>query len=65
MVDPSAILNGKILIVDDQEENVRVFERMMRDAGYTGYVSLEFEGKEHPLTAIPKSLELLRTAFAA
>jgi len=27
-------------------------------------VVLEFEGKEDPLTAIPKSLELLRAAFA-
>lgn len=38
--------------------------KIMKDAGYPGYVSLEFEGKEDPLTAIPKSLELLRKAFA-
>ena len=38
--------------------------KIMKDAGYTGYISLEFEGKEDPLTAIPKSLELLRKAFA-
>lgn len=38
--------------------------RIMKDAGFTGYVSLEFEGKEDPLTAIPKSLETLRKAFA-
>jgi L-ribulose-5-phosphate 3-epimerase len=31
---------------------------------YRGYVSLEFEGKEDPLVAIPKSLKLLRDAFA-
>lgn len=31
---------------------------------YRGYVALEFEGKENPLTAIPKSLDLLRKAFA-
>ena len=30
---------------------------------YRGYVSLEFEGKEDYRTAIPKSLQLLRTAF--
>jgi L-ribulose-5-phosphate 3-epimerase len=30
---------------------------------YRGYVSLEFEGKEDPKTAIPKSLALLRKAF--
>lgn len=36
---------------------------IMRAAGYTGYVSLEFEGKEDPLTAVPKSLALLRRHF--
>lgn len=39
--------------------------KIMREAKYTGYVSLEFEGKEDPLTAIPKSLALLRSAFGA
>ena len=32
-------------------------------AQYHGYVSLEFEGKENPDTAVPKSLALLRNAF--
>jgi sugar phosphate isomerase/epimerase len=36
---------------------------ILRDAGYTGYVSLEFEGREDPLTAIPKALATLRAAF--
>lgn len=30
---------------------------------YTGWVSLEFEGKEDPKTAVPKSLDSLRKAF--
>lgn len=38
---------------------------ILREARFKGYVSLEFEGKEDPLTAIPKSLTLLRSAFAA
>ncbi len=38
--------------------------KIMHDAGYAGYVSLEFEGKEDPKTAVPKSLALLRKAFA-
>ncbi len=38
--------------------------KIMREAGFTGYVSLEFEGKEDPLTAVPKSLAMLREAFA-
>ena len=31
---------------------------------YKGYISLEFEGKDEPRQAIPKSLALLRKAFA-
>jgi len=30
---------------------------------YNGWLSLEFEGREDPKTAVPKSLELLRKAF--
>jgi sugar phosphate isomerase/epimerase len=38
---------------------------MLRQHRYRGFVSLEFEGKDDPLTAIPKSLALLREAFTA
>ncbi|GIW99024.1 MAG: xylose isomerase [Pirellulaceae bacterium] len=37
--------------------------QILRDAGYRGYVSLEFEGMEDYRTALPKSLALLRSAF--
>lgn len=37
--------------------------QLMRDHRYRGYISLEFEGKEDPAIAIPKSLEVLRQAF--
>jgi L-ribulose-5-phosphate 3-epimerase len=37
---------------------------MLRKANFTGWVSLEMEGKEDPATAVPKSLEVLRAAFA-
>ena len=36
---------------------------ILRQANYTGYVSLEFEGKENPDTGVPKSIEMLRRAF--
>lgn len=36
---------------------------IMNKVNYRGYVALEFEGKEDPRTAIPKSYELLRKAF--
>jgi sugar phosphate isomerase/epimerase len=38
--------------------------KILRDAGYTGYVALEMEGKEEAATAVPKGLALLRAAFA-
>tara|TARA_Y100001936_G_scaffold54667_1_gene53429 strand:+ start:1619 stop:2548 length:930 start_codon:yes stop_codon:yes gene_type:complete len=37
--------------------------RVMRDNNYKGYISLEFEGNEDPMTAVPKSLEVLRKNF--
>jgi sugar phosphate isomerase/epimerase len=37
--------------------------KILRSAGYTGYVSLEMEGKEDPDVAVPKSLALLKEAF--
>lgn len=36
---------------------------ILAEAGYTGYVSLEMEGKEQADTAVPKSVEMLRKAF--
>ena len=36
---------------------------ILRKHTYRGYVSLEFEGKEDPKTAVPKSLGRLRQAF--
>src|SRR5512145_3084 len=35
----------------------------LRGAGFSGWVSLEMEGKEDPATAVPKSLQVLRKAF--
>ena len=37
--------------------------RILADVHYTGYVSLEFEGKENPDTGVPKSIVMLREAF--
>lgn len=38
---------------------------ILRQAGYQGWVSLEMEGKESPITAVPKSLAVLRGAFGS
>src|SRR5439155_215701 len=40
----------------DYDRIASIFKRH----NYRGYVSLEFEGKEDPLVAVPKSLKLLR-----
>lgn len=37
--------------------------QILATAGYHGYVSLEFEGKEEAATAVPRSFALLRSAF--
>lgn len=37
---------------------------MLRRHGYRGWVSLEFEGLDPAETAVPRSLEMLRAAFA-
>jgi len=39
--------------------------KILRDAGYRGYVVLEYEAKEDPKTAIPGHLAALRKAIAA
>ena len=39
--------------------------RILRDVNYSGYISLEFEGKQDPDVAVPKSLDLLTKAFRA
>jgi sugar phosphate isomerase/epimerase len=37
--------------------------KLLEKHKYKGWISLEFEGKEDPATAVPKSLEMLRKAF--
>lgn len=37
---------------------------LLREDGYQGWISLEFEGNEDPATGVPKSLELLRKHFS-
>ena len=36
---------------------------IFRKVNYRGYISIEFEGNEDPMTAVPKSLEVIRDAF--
>lgn len=40
----------------------KIFD-ILRKVNYQGYVSLEYEGKEDPAIAVPKSIEMLRSAM--
>ncbi|MYJ78398.1 MAG: sugar phosphate isomerase/epimerase, partial [Caldilineaceae bacterium SB0670_bin_27] len=40
----------------------RIF-RILLDAGWGGYCSIEMEGAENAATAVPKSIEMLRNAW--
>ena len=44
--------------------NYRRIAKILKAAGYTGYVSLEMEGKQDPDIAVPKSVAMLRKAFS-
>jgi L-ribulose-5-phosphate 3-epimerase len=39
--------------------------KILAGVNYAGYVSLEMEGKEDPDVSVPKSIEMLRRAFAS
>lgn len=43
-----------------QEADLGRLVRMLKAAGYRGYVTLEYEAAEAPLTAVPRHLERLR-----
>ena len=52
-------------VVRRWNSTTRASPRIFHQQNYRGYVSLEFEGKEDPRTAIPQSLKLLRGAFGS
>ncbi len=39
--------------------------KILREANYRGYVALEYEGKEDPMTAVPQYLDTLRAAITS
>jgi sugar phosphate isomerase/epimerase len=45
--------------------NYKRIARVLADANYSGYCCLEFEGKQNPDVAVPKSLALLRKTIGA
>ena len=47
-----------------RETDYRRVARILRTAGYRGYVTLEYEGSGPPLTVVPSALVRMRRAFA-
>ena len=45
-----------------QPSDYRRIVKILRDAGYRGYLALEYEAREDPLTAIPRHVAALREA---
>jgi sugar phosphate isomerase/epimerase len=48
-----------------QEMDYNRIAGILKAVNYSGYISLEMEGKEDPATAVPKSIAVLKSAFAA
>jgi len=63
MVHAKTYVGGGIFYTADLEYPRIV--RLLREAGFRGYLSLEFEGNAHPDQGIPESLARLREALAA
>lgn len=47
----------------DLDLDYKRIARILSDVNYKGYISLEFEGKEHADTGVHKSLDVFRNAF--
>ncbi len=63
LVHAKVYAGGGLLVEADLDYN-RIAS-MLRDAGYDGYISIEFEGKAHPDHGIADGLFTLRSALGA
>ncbi len=56
-------LGGWLMPLETPDIDYGRIAGMLRDTGYSGYVSIEFEGKGHPNEGIPDGVLIIRTAF--
>lgn len=61
MVHAKTYVGGGMYYTADLD--YRRIGQMLRDVGFTGYVSIEFEGRAHPDRGIPESVAMLREAL--
>lgn len=59
LVHAKTYYGGTSLGIEMEMDYGRVFE-ILRSIDYRGYISMEFEGKEDALTAVPKTIKLLK-----
>jgi len=59
LVHAKTYFGGSSLGPELEIDYERVFQ-ILRSVNYRGYISIEFEGKEDPLTGVPKTIKLLR-----
>jgi len=70
LLAPKAInvqVKSEVPGADGQGREEADFNRIadvLRESGYRGYLALEYEGKEDPMTAVPKYLDKLRKAIS-
>ncbi len=57
---PYAVTTHVKTQVGSQPADFKRIIELLRNAGYRGYLSLEYEDKEHPRTAVPKVMKTLR-----
>ncbi len=62
MVHAKTYAGGGMFYTPDLD--YRRIGRLLRDAGFHGYVSIEFEGQAHPDQGLPEAVAMLRDAFA-
>jgi len=65
VIDRIVQIHAKFFDVDENTGDTRIdYDRvlpMARDAGFNGFVSIEYEGKEDPYLAVPKASKFLRS----
>ncbi|HEX5414559.1 MAG TPA: sugar phosphate isomerase/epimerase family protein [Chloroflexota bacterium] len=61
MVHAKTYVGGGMYYTADLD--YRRIGKMLRDVGFSGYVSIEFEGRAHPDQGIPESVAMLREAL--
>lgn len=64
MVAPYAVTCHVKVSVKGKEVDMNRVVKILRDANYSGYLAIEYEEKEDPMTGVPKFLSKIREALS-